>query len=129
MAAVELFAEPFLNNVPGVAGTGISNCGPAIGLGCDVTNRASVRRMFEDAVVAYGGIDAVIVTAGVFVPPDRTGRIADDDWARTFGINVTGAYVAADEAYQVFARQGLPASLVVTNTRSGSTAKCDRHRP
>ena len=31
----------------GVAGTGFSNCGPAIGLGCDITNRASVARMFE----------------------------------------------------------------------------------
>jgi rhamnulose-1-phosphate aldolase/alcohol dehydrogenase len=107
----------------GVAGTGISNCGPAIGLGSDVTNRASVRRMFEDAVLAYGGIDAVIVTAGIFVPPDRTGRIADDDWARTFGINVTGAYVAADEAYQVFARQGLPASIVVTTSANAVVAK------
>src|SRR5262245_40907139 len=59
----------------GVAGSGISNCGPAIGLGCDITSRESVARMFEDAVIAYGGIDSVIVTAGVFVPPDKTGRI------------------------------------------------------
>src|SRR5918992_542801 len=28
----------------GVAGTGISNCGPAIGLSCDITNRESVAR-------------------------------------------------------------------------------------
>ena len=28
----------------GVAGSGISNCGPAIGLGCDITNRESVAR-------------------------------------------------------------------------------------
>jgi rhamnulose-1-phosphate aldolase/alcohol dehydrogenase len=107
----------------GVAGTGVSNCGPAIGLECDVMNRASVRRMFEDAVLAYGGIDAVIVTAGIFVPPDRTGRITDDDWARTFGINVTGAYIAADEAHQVFARQGLPANIVVTTSANAVVAK------
>jgi len=29
----------------GVAGTGISNCGPAIGLACDITSRESVSRM------------------------------------------------------------------------------------
>jgi NAD(P)-dependent dehydrogenase (short-subunit alcohol dehydrogenase family) len=98
----------------GVAGTGLSNCGPAIGLACDVTDRASVRRMYEDAVIAYGGIDAVVVTAGIFVPPDRAGRVADEAWARTFDINVTGAYVAADEAFQVFGRQGLPAAIVLT---------------
>src|SRR5262247_4472567 len=32
----------------GVAGNGISDCGPAIGLGCDITDRASVARMFEE---------------------------------------------------------------------------------
>src|SRR5712664_1067710 len=51
----------------GVAGTGISNCGPAIGLSCDITNRESVARMFSDVMLAYGGIDAVVITAGVFV--------------------------------------------------------------
>src|SRR5215204_4497129 len=92
----------------GVAGTGISNCGPAIGLACDITDRASLRRMLADVMLAYGGLDAVVVTAGVFVPPDRNGRVDDQMWALTFGINVTGAYVVADEAHQIFRRQGLP---------------------
>src|SRR5262245_43706237 len=74
----------------GVAGTGLSNCGPAIGLACDITNRESVARMFEEALIAYGGIDSVVVTAGVFVPPDKTGHIEDRLWAKTFAINVTG---------------------------------------
>src|SRR5205823_11966506 len=52
----------------GVSGTGISNCGVAIGLGCDTTDRESVAKLFENVMLAYGGIDAVIVTAGVFVP-------------------------------------------------------------
>src|SRR5688572_12710039 len=34
----------------GVAGSGISASGPAIGLGVDVTNRQSVRRMFEQVL-------------------------------------------------------------------------------
>src|SRR6185369_17277741 len=45
----------------GVAGSGISNCGPAIGLACDITNRESVRRMLQNVVLAYGGMDAVVV--------------------------------------------------------------------
>src|SRR5262244_2945646 len=35
----------------GVAGTGISNCGPAIGLPCDVTDRSSIARMLEETVL------------------------------------------------------------------------------
>src|SRR5262249_40099096 len=64
----------------GVAGTGISDCGPAIGLSCDITDRASVRRMFKDVMLAYGGIDAVVVTAGIFAPPDKAGYIEDRLW-------------------------------------------------
>jgi rhamnulose-1-phosphate aldolase/alcohol dehydrogenase len=107
----------------GVAGTGLSNCGPAIGLGCDITDRASIARMLEDVVIAYGGLDAVVITAGVFVPPDRAGRIRDEQWGLTFGVNVTGPYLVADEARRVFERQGLPATLVVTTSANAVVAK------
>jgi rhamnulose-1-phosphate aldolase/alcohol dehydrogenase len=107
----------------GVAGTGISNCGPAIGLACDITNRESVRQLFEDTMLAYGGIDAVVVTAGVFVPPDKSGRVEDRHWALTFGINVTGAYIVADEAYQIFKKQGLTGNVVLTTSANAVVAK------
>ena len=107
----------------GVSGTGISNCGPAIGLACDITNRESVAQMFNDVLLAYGGIDAVIVTAGVFVPPDKTGRIDDALWGKTFGINVTGAYIVADEAHKIFKEQGLPGNIVLTTSANAVVAK------
>jgi NAD(P)-dependent dehydrogenase (short-subunit alcohol dehydrogenase family) len=107
----------------GVAGSGISNCGPAIGLGCDITNRESVTRMFQDVMLAYGGVDAVVVTAGIFVPPDKTGHIADNLWSRTFSINVTGAYIVADEAYKIFKQQGLRGNIVLTTSANAVVAK------
>ncbi|HEX6624008.1 MAG TPA: bifunctional rhamnulose-1-phosphate aldolase/short-chain dehydrogenase [Pyrinomonadaceae bacterium] len=107
----------------GVAGTGISNCGPAIGLACDITNRESVAKMFEDVMLAYGGIDDVIVTAGIFVPPDKSGRVEDRQWALTYAINVTGPYVVADEAYKIFKKQGLTGNLVLTTSANAVVAK------
>lgn len=107
----------------GVAGTGISNCGPAIGLGCDITNRESVARMFQDVMLAYGGVDAVVVTAGIFVPPDKSGHIEDSLWSRTFSINVTGAYIVADEAHKVFKQQGLRGNIVLTTSANAVVAK------
>ena len=107
----------------GVSGTGLSNCGPAIGLACDITDRESVAQMFRDVMLAYGGIDAVIVTAGVFVPPDKTGRIADALWDKTFGINVKGAYIVADEAHKIFLEQGLTGNVVLTTSANAVVAK------
>ncbi|HXD09663.1 MAG TPA: hypothetical protein VN653_06340, partial [Anaerolineales bacterium] len=67
----------------GVAGTGISSCGPAIALAVDITRREGIKSMLENVVLAYGGVDNVIVTAGIFVPPDKQGYIPDDKWALT----------------------------------------------
>ncbi len=107
----------------GVAGTGISACGPAIGLAADITDRSSVRALFEQVVLAYGGIDHVIVTAGIYVPPDRSGAISDPKWSTTFEVNVTGPYLVADEARRIFDSQGLPGTLVITTSVNAAVAK------
>jgi rhamnulose-1-phosphate aldolase/alcohol dehydrogenase len=107
----------------GVSGTGISNAGVAIGLGCDMTDRESVADLFKKVTLAYGGIDAVIVTAGVFVPPDKSGRIDDKMWDFTFGINVKGAYIVADEANKIFKEQGLQGNVILTTSANAVVAK------
>ncbi|HJZ93934.1 MAG TPA: bifunctional rhamnulose-1-phosphate aldolase/short-chain dehydrogenase [Gemmataceae bacterium] len=107
----------------GVAGSGISNCGPAIGLACDITNRSSIRSMLDHAALAYGGFDSIVVTAGVFVPSDTTGHIPDDKWALTFAVNVTGGYLVADEAAKTWREQGLPATLVLTTSANAVVPK------
>ncbi|MEO8286227.1 MAG: bifunctional rhamnulose-1-phosphate aldolase/short-chain dehydrogenase [Chloroflexota bacterium] len=107
----------------GVAGSGISNCGPAIGLYADITDRESIHAAIEQTALAYGGLDAVAVTAGIFVSPDTSGRIPDEMWARTFSINVTGLYLVADEAAAVMREQGLPANMVLTTSVNAVVAK------
>jgi rhamnulose-1-phosphate aldolase/alcohol dehydrogenase len=107
----------------GVAGTGVSASGPAIAVQVDITDRESVRRMLEQTVLAYGGIDHIIVTAGVFVPPDREGRITDDQWKFTFDVNLMGSYLVADEARAVWARQDLRGSLVLTTSVNAVVSK------
>jgi len=107
----------------GQAGTGISNCGPAVGLACDITNRASIRAMLDQVALAYGGFDSIAVTAGIFVSPDAGGHIPDDKWATTFAINVTGAYLVADEAFKTWKEQGLAGNLVLTTSANAVVAK------
>jgi rhamnulose-1-phosphate aldolase/alcohol dehydrogenase len=107
----------------GVAGTGISGCGPAIGLGVDITKRESIQSMFEKVILAYGGVDNLIITAGIFVPPDKQGAIPDDKWALTYAINVTGPFLVADEAKKIWQAQGLKSSLVITTSANAAVAK------
>jgi rhamnulose-1-phosphate aldolase/alcohol dehydrogenase len=107
----------------GVSGTGLSRCGPAVGLSANITDRGSLRRMFDQVALAYGGFDSICVTAGIFVPTDTTGHIPDDKWALTFGINVTGSYIVGDEAAKTWKEQGLTGSLVLTTSANAVVAK------
>ena len=111
----------------GVAGSGISSCGPAIGLQVDITGRASVASMFRQVVLAYGGIDKVIVTAGVFVAPGQSGLDQDQMFDLSFAVNVKGAHIVADEANRIWQSQGahnpLRGALVLTTSVNAAVAK------
>ncbi|MGV3533437.1 MAG: bifunctional rhamnulose-1-phosphate aldolase/short-chain dehydrogenase, partial [Chthoniobacteraceae bacterium] len=107
----------------GVAGSGISGCGPAVGIACDITKRESIRAMLDQVALAYGGFDNICVTAGIFVPSDTSGHIPDDKWALTFNINVTGSYLVADEAAKTWREQGLRGNLVLTTSANAAVAK------
>ncbi len=107
----------------GVAGTGLSNYGPAIGLAANITDRASIRKMLDQVALAYGGFDSICVTAGIFVPSDTSGHIPDDKWAVTFAINVTGSYLVGDEAFKTWKEQGLKGQLVLTTSANAAVAK------
>src|SRR6266852_6212872 len=67
---------------------GAQGAGRAVGLGMDVTSEASVRAAFEEAVLAYGGIDIVVSNAGTAhsAPVDR---MELSDWERSFAVNAT----------------------------------------
>lgn len=107
----------------GVAGTGIGGCGPAIGAAANITQRESVRAALQQAVLAYGGIDHLIITAGIFVPPDEKGNIPDDKWGLTFDVNVKGIYFAVKEAGVIFDQQQTRGSVVITTSVNAVVAK------
>jgi NAD(P)-dependent dehydrogenase (short-subunit alcohol dehydrogenase family) len=107
----------------GVAGTGISGCGPAIAVQVDVTDRGSVKAMFDEVTLAYGGFDHIVVTAGVFIAPDRTGHVTDEQFKKTFEVNVLGSYLIGDEAGKIFNEQGLKGTIVLTTSVNAVVAK------
>ncbi|HET9375771.1 MAG TPA: bifunctional rhamnulose-1-phosphate aldolase/short-chain dehydrogenase [Chthoniobacterales bacterium] len=107
----------------GVAGSGISGCGPAVGLAADITNRDSVRNLLRQAMLAYGGLDALVVTAGIFIPPDASGHIPDEKFQFTLSVNVTGSYVVADEAGKLLREQNLRGSIVLTSSANAVVPK------
>jgi len=108
----------------GVAGSGISGCGPAFATPVDITKRESVAALIRTATLAYGGLDCVAVTAGIYPSVDINGNTSEPMWAKAFEVNVTGAFLVADEAKRIWAAQGtLRGSLVLTTSVNGVVSK------
>ncbi len=107
----------------GVAGTGVSGCGPAMSVGVDITDRESIREALKQTLLAYGGLDHLVVTAGVFLPPGRDGKVSDDAWKLTYEVNVRGSYNVVDEIRQIFEQQNLAGSIVLTTSVNGVVGK------
>ncbi|MDU0352501.1 SDR family NAD(P)-dependent oxidoreductase [Paraglaciecola aquimarina] len=107
----------------GVAGSGISGCGPAIAQEVNITDRDSVQKMFKQVTLAYGGIDKVIVTAGVFLAPGQSGMSNDQQFDVSFAVNVKGGYIVGTEANEILEAQGLKGALVLTTSVNAAVAK------
>jgi NAD(P)-dependent dehydrogenase (short-subunit alcohol dehydrogenase family) len=58
----------------------------------DVSDRAAVARLFDDALQALGGLDCLVNNAGIAGPTGRVEEISPDDWDRTLAINITGHF-------------------------------------
>jgi NAD(P)-dependent dehydrogenase (short-subunit alcohol dehydrogenase family) len=69
----------------------------AIGLGADVRSAADVRATVERAVEAFGGLDTLVISAGVFHMGELDG-VTEEDWDRTLDVNLKGAFLVTQAA-------------------------------
>lgn len=77
----------------------------------DLTEEDVVDRLVRTAVESFGGIDGVVLNAGIAV----TGRVEDlsiDQWRQSFEANSTAYFLLTRRVWRVFERQGLGGSLV-----------------
>ena len=58
----------------------------------DVADRNAVSRVFEDALAALGGLDALINNAGIAGPTGRVEEINPEDWDRCLEVCITGQF-------------------------------------
>lgn len=107
----------------GVAGSDMSGSGDIIGLQCDITDRKSVQEALHDIVIAYGGLDNIAVTAGLYPTPDQNGNVSDSAWDKSFAVNVKGNFIVADEASKIWKAQNLKGSMVITTSANAVVPK------
>ena len=60
----------------------------ALGICCDLTDRAAVEAALDRAARAFGGVDMLVLNAGIFPSSQSLQDIAPATWQRTMAINV-----------------------------------------
>jgi len=89
----------------------------------DLSSGESVAEAVRFAVLQFGGIDCVINTAAVYPVSSADGELPEEQWAKTFRVNVTGNYLLAQQTEWVFKDQNLPASMVLTGSANAVVPK------
>jgi NAD(P)-dependent dehydrogenase (short-subunit alcohol dehydrogenase family) len=89
----------------------------AIGVPIDVTDKDSVTQGFERVIQTWGGIDIVVVNAGI--PLVSFLKDIDLDAFRELEkVNVEGALLTLAEAGRLFIRQGTGGDIIVISTKN-----------
>jgi NAD(P)-dependent dehydrogenase (short-subunit alcohol dehydrogenase family) len=96
---------------------GVHGGGAATAITMDVTDAASVRAAFDEACRRYGGVDVVVVNAGIaHVAP--VAELSDADLERVMAVNFTGAFLTIREGVRVLRAQGLGGNIVINSSKN-----------
>lgn len=70
-----------------------------LGLQCDLTDEAAILRAFETMVQTFGGLDMLVLNAGIFPAGCRIESLSLAEWQKVMRINLDSNVVVMREAY------------------------------
>jgi 3-oxoacyl-[acyl-carrier protein] reductase len=102
--------------------------GQALAVACDVRDGAQVRRMVEETVRAFGGVDILINNVGgIYLGKDRPPSLpfieqTEDYWDDSYALNLKSVYHCTSAAAKVMVQQGRGGSII--NVASSEALRC-----
>jgi NAD(P)-dependent dehydrogenase (short-subunit alcohol dehydrogenase family) len=85
---------------------------------CDVADRPSVQRLFDEATAKLGGLDVLVNNAGIAGPTAKVEEMHPDDWDRCLNICLTGQFNCTRLAVPLL-RQSSNGSIVNLSSAAG----------
>jgi NAD(P)-dependent dehydrogenase (short-subunit alcohol dehydrogenase family)/ribulose-5-phosphate 4-epimerase/fuculose-1-phosphate aldolase len=70
---------------------------------CDISDEAAIRAAIDAGVVAFGGIDMLVLNAGIFPKSRAISAMPMDEWRRTMAINLDANVVLMRECQPLLA--------------------------
>ncbi len=89
-----------------------------LGVVCDVTRPEDLRRALEAGARAFGGLDLLVLNAGVFPGGYRIDALADEAWRRVLQVNLDANLSLLREAHPLLALAPRGGRVVVIGSKN-----------
>jgi rhamnulose-1-phosphate aldolase/alcohol dehydrogenase len=93
----------------------------ALGLHVDVTSEGAVQDVVRSVVLAWGGLDVLVCSAGIATSAPVT-ETTLADWESSYAVLARGYFLPAREAFRVLVEQGRGGSLVFVGSKNALVA-------
>jgi NAD(P)-dependent dehydrogenase (short-subunit alcohol dehydrogenase family) len=89
-----------------------------LGLCCDLTDEAAVLRCFDLLAQTYGGLDMLVLNAGIFPSSCRIESLALDHWQKVMRVNLDSNLVVMRSAYALLKHSPRGGRVVVNASKN-----------
>ena len=88
------------------------------GIVCDVTDEEALRRAVAATVDAFGGLDMLILNAGIFPGGKKLAELPTEEWRRVLGVNLDANLVLLRECHPLLALAPSGGRVVVIGSKN-----------
>ena len=89
--------------------------GASLPVETDVTDPASVDRLFARVAEVHGRLDVLFNNAGIFTPAAAVDAVPLADWRASVDTNLTGAFLCTQGAFRMMKRQAPRGGRIINN--------------
>jgi rhamnose utilization protein RhaD (predicted bifunctional aldolase and dehydrogenase)/NAD(P)-dependent dehydrogenase (short-subunit alcohol dehydrogenase family) len=118
-------AESFLQKGAAVVGLDIDEqiqdvfSGSAfLGIQCDLTNEVQIQKALDQAVVRFGGLDMLVLNAGLFPASATVAELSLDAWRKVMAVNLDANLVMLRECYPLLKHAPEKGRVVIIGSKN-----------
>jgi NAD(P)-dependent dehydrogenase (short-subunit alcohol dehydrogenase family) len=89
--------------------------GPMLAVPTDVSDPSSVAALFAKTKDVFGRLDLLVNNAGVGAPALALEDISYEQWSTVVGVNLTGSFLCAQEAFKLMKAQNPRGGRIINN--------------
>jgi rhamnose utilization protein RhaD (predicted bifunctional aldolase and dehydrogenase)/NAD(P)-dependent dehydrogenase (short-subunit alcohol dehydrogenase family) len=89
-----------------------------LGLTCDVTSESGIRQALEQGVRAFGGVDMLVLNAGIFPASAPVRALASESWRETMSVNLDANLVLLRESHPLLERSPRGGRVVIIGSKN-----------